>query len=148
MNDWASFGLNPGQSARKHRKWFKHVDTSRMSWHDCHIGYTLLAIPFYFTFPWFLVGLIASLNGGYACAFTVRPPGCYSGFLWWLALFASVIVFVLFTTLELTAAQQGGFGIQDIIVLAIITKLALGQLAFLFRIRREARNLIAVGAGT
>jgi len=111
-----------------------------MSWHDCHIAYTFLAIPFFFAFPWFLVGLIASLNGGYAAAFTVRPPGCYSRPVWWLALFTSLFVFSFFTAGEIITANENGFTTADVVVLFIITKLALGQVAFLIRIRRESRT--------
>jgi hypothetical protein len=100
-----------------------------------------LAFPCFFAFPWFLVGMIASLNGGYACALTARPPGCYSRPLWWLALFASLVVFILFASFELAGAQQVGLETQDLVVLAISTKLAVGQLAFLYRIRRECQNI-------
>jgi hypothetical protein len=137
-NEWATFGLSDSELTRKRRRWFKNAATSRMSWHDCHIAYTFLAIPFFFAFPWFLVGLIASLNGGYAAAFTVRPPGCYSRPLWWLAVFTSLLVFSIFTAGEIIVGKENGFTTEDFLVLFIITKLALGQLAFLRRIRRES----------
>src|SRR2546423_4598 len=133
-NDWATFGLVESKRPKKRRLFFRNVDTSRMSWHDCHVGYTFLAIPFLFGFPWCLAGVIAMLNGGYASAFTVRPPGAYSRPLWWLALFASLIIFALFTTMELSVDKKDGFGSLDILVLVIITKLAIGQLLFLIRI--------------
>ena len=135
-NQWACFGLE-GEKPKPRRRLFKHVDTSRMSWHDCHIGYTFVALPLLVAFPWVLAGMIAMLNGGYAVAFTARSPGCYSRPLWWFALFASLVIFSLFTAGEIFWAKQAGFGTVDLLVLVLITKLALGQLAFLFRIRRE-----------
>lgn len=139
VNRWANFGLEDSPPTPR-RRLFKHLDTSRMSWHDCHIGYTWLGIAvLVFGFPWVLAGMIAMLNGGYASAFALNRPGNYSRFVWWLALFASVLIFGIFTTGEM-CAQQGGLEIQDVVVLLLITKLALGQLMFLFRMRREGRQ--------
>lgn len=148
MNQWTNLGFHYFKLVPLERKLFPHVDTSRMSWRDCHIGYTFLAIPFFLASPWFLVGMIASLNGGYASAFTIRPPGHYSRPVWWLALFASMIVFLIFTALEFSAAIEGGMKLQDIVVLLLTTKLALGQLSFLIRIRREGNILDAVNSWT
>jgi hypothetical protein len=118
------------------------MDTSRMSWADCHIGYMLfwaicLLISPIFNIA-FVVALIAGLNGGYAIVFSQRPPGLFSRPIWWLALFTSVLFLTFFAAFEIGNFLEGG-GIEtgDLLVIAIITKLTIGQLLFLFRIRRE-----------
>jgi hypothetical protein len=140
-NEWAMFGLEDPQRPKRQRRLFKNIDTSRMSWMDCHAGFMIVSFACYLISPVFnlafLVGMIAGLNGGYAIAFTQRPPGYCSSPIWWLALFTSVLVFTGFGTLEVMLGLERGVGLADLIVIAIVTKLSLGQLLFLYRIRRE-----------
>jgi hypothetical protein len=145
-NEWASFGLDePDRPKRKFRRG-NRIDTSRMSWHNCHVGYAILVIVCFLLTYWFdvafLVGIVAMLNASYALVFTQRPRGSYSSPIWWIALITSVILFCLFAVLEISAGLDNGVKIVDLIALALVSKLTIGQLVYLYGIRRERRMLL------
>jgi hypothetical protein len=114
-----------------------------MSWHDCHIGYYIvflvcLALAYLSQSPSLaIIGFAAMLNGAYAVAFTVHENGDYSNFVWWLALPTSVLALFIAVMLEVNLGEKDGVGLGETIALCIVAKLAVGQLMFLFRRRRE-----------
>jgi hypothetical protein len=113
-----------------------------MSWLECHIGYYLVGIFLgvlgfaLSSAGLFLAGVIAWMNGGYAVAFSSRPNGAYSPFVWWLALIATAIQLVLFTVLEIAASAEADM-LTDVLAICIAIKLIVGQFLFLLRVRKE-----------
>jgi hypothetical protein len=141
-NEWATFGLDNPEPPRPRRSRFAHIDTSRMSWTDCHVGYLFVAAICLLVYPIFgftlVLGVVTSLNGLYGMVFCQRPPVVVSRRIWWFALFVSLLYFSIFTMIEIGIHLEGGrLEAGDLLLFAIVTKLSLGQMLFLFRIRRE-----------
>jgi hypothetical protein len=140
-NDWDRFSFDDEPTTTPRLQWSAAVDTSRMSWRDCHIGFLLVVLCCVVISPFLniavLVGFVAGLNGSYAMVFSQRPPGHYSRPIWWLALVTSLSIASLFALFEIDNFLHGGIPWHELLVIALVLKLASGQLMFLGRIRRE-----------
>lgn len=126
------------------------VAPGRGSWHDCHIGYFFIGTGCYLAAWCFGAGALvivassATLSGGYAMGFAARSDGNYSSFMWRLALLTSILMLFIAVMLELNLDRGGGrIGVGAILAICIAGKLALGQLMFLFRRRRERQFAVS-----